>query len=160
MRKSIVVLGLLTQAAFAGQLVIPTIKEMWNAADVVVTAEGWDVEDNVYQGDLPEHPILRYKRVNIFFNDCEVLKGELRPANKETNTPAEIVWVTTLIAEEKSEDEVDQSVKVLEPFGPPPYISAPPADRMLSFLVFMRRDVFGDLEPVHPSYFMYYTIIP
>ncbi len=160
MRKTTALIILLTQAAFSGQLVIPTMKEMWNAADVVVVAEGWDVEDNVYQGDLPEHPILNYKRVNMFFNECEVLKGELEPANRETNTPAETVWVTTLIAEEKSEDEIDRSVKVLERFGPPPYISAPPAGRTLSFLVFMRRDVFGKLEPVHPSYFMYYTILP
>lgn len=141
---TLLILAMFATESFAGELSLPTMKELWGVADVVVSSQYIDIEEHEHQRDLPKYLELKYTRVKIHFNVEEVLKGELEKGD-------DYIWTNFYTAEKiKNPTGKDDNM-----FGYEPYLKRKKSDEL--YLVFLRRDVFGRLKPVHDRYFLSIT---
>ncbi len=133
----------------------PTVKQLWDASDVVFEAKIQKIEPDTYQEDLPNGKAhgLEYTRVHLFFEVKDFIKGSFTDKESESfkdgiesyfeNLNADVM--ITFYTAEKVGETVDDS------FPATPYLKL---KKYASYLVYMKRDVFGRLEPVHDYLFL------
>ena len=133
----------------------PTIKQLWESADVVFEAKIKKIDPDSYQEDLPDGKAhgLEYTRVNVFFEVKDFIKGSFTKEESEklkmlVESYYENLYSDILIpfyTAEKTGEIIDDL------FPPSPYLKI---KKYASYLVYMRRDAFGRLEPVHDYFFL------
>ncbi len=134
----------------------PTFTQMWEAAQVVVVINGGSFEDTEESlTDLPRaHPNLVYRKSFLVVELDEstvILKGELTKDEEKYGFEHEL-YIPCIRAEKRYERELLPGEGF---FGFAPFLIDPPED-ISGILLFLKRGLYGNLEPVDPNYFLYY----
>lgn len=135
---------------------VPTFTQMWEAAQVVVVIYGGSFEDT--KESLTElsnaHPNLVYRKSFLVVELDEttvILKGELTKEEEKYGFEHEL-YIPCIRAERRYQRELLPGEGF---FGFTPFLIDQPEDSS-GCLLFLKRGLYGNLEPVDPTYFLYY----
>lgn len=143
--SAIAFLAAATTMAFSSSPSIPGFKDLWDTAEVVISSSAVEIITHDYQGELPEDWEFEYQRVHLKFFVDDVVKGSLNDNSEYFST----VYYTA-----KKKSNPVNSNKEFRMWGSAPYLSPIDEGSGEKYLVFLRRDVFGRLRPVHNLYYL------